>query len=394
MAAFVAVLVVVPGAGSAHSLTTVSPSSTPVATPASAVLSIARTSIPVLPKHIDGGTWSTSHLQGAAVDTRRGEIYWSFTQQLVRTNMEGTVLGTVGGLAGHLGDLDLNPQDGRVYGSLEYKAQKAFYIAIFDPRKIDRIGMDAEQDGVMTTVHLSEVVDDFTADMDGNGVFDGDTATTADHRYGSSGIDGVAFGPSFGRTSGPQTLKVAYGIYSNVDRHDNDNQVILEYDTRSWRRYERPLSEQQPHRSGPPHAKGKFFVPTGNTTYGIQNLEYDEASGNWFAGVYPGVKPGMPRYSLFIIDGHRAPRRALVSGQARPEEGDHLALVDSGLHDPGSAIFGWTFDAAYGLVSLGQGYFYKGSASSVVEGGVTRQHGALDLYRWTGRAPTPFEKVS
>ncbi len=59
----------------------------------------------------------------------------------MRTDLAGRVLGTVEGLTGHLGDLGLNPEDGRVYGSLEYKPQQAFYIAIFDPRKVDRIGV-------------------------------------------------------------------------------------------------------------------------------------------------------------------------------------------------------------------------------------------------------------
>ncbi len=36
---------------------------------------------------------------------------------------EGNVIGTVEGFTGHLGDLDFNTQDGRVYGSLEYKAE-------------------------------------------------------------------------------------------------------------------------------------------------------------------------------------------------------------------------------------------------------------------------------
>ena len=38
--------------------------------------------------------------------------------------------------------------------------------------------------------------------------------------------------------------------------------------------------------------------------------------------------------------------------------------------------------------------FYAGSGSKVVVDGVPRQRGAPDLYRWTGRAPTPFEKVT
>lgn len=254
-----------------------------------------------LPLSIDGGAWPTSHVQGIAVDTAGGFVYWSFTQTLVKTDLAGNVVGTVEGLTGHLGDLDL-AEDGRVYGSLEYKAQQAFYIAVFDVDTIDRVGMDAETDGVMTAVHLDEVVEDFTADLDGNGVFDGDTAATGDHRYGSSGIDGVAFGPEFGKTGGKELLTVAYGVYSNTARTDNDHQVLLQYDVSSWQRYERPLSQTEPHRSGPDDVDGKYFAHTGNTRYGVQNLEYDAATHHWLMGVYRGSKPQFPNYSLFVVD--------------------------------------------------------------------------------------------
>ena len=94
--------------------------------------------------------------------------------------------------------------------------------------------MDAQNSHVVSTVHLQEVVDDYAADMDGDGDFDGNIANTPDHRYGSSGIDGTAFGPKFGRADGKQYLTVAYGIYKNVDRVDNDHQVLLQYDTSKW----------------------------------------------------------------------------------------------------------------------------------------------------------------
>ncbi|MFC7648385.1 family 16 glycoside hydrolase [Streptosporangium lutulentum] len=127
---------------------------------------------------LNGGAWSTSHVQGIAVDQAKGYIYYSFTTLLVKTDLQGNIVGTLGGFTGHLGDLDVNKADGRVYGSLEYKAQKAFYIAIIDVDAIDRVGMQAQNSDVMRTVYLNEVVADFTADMDGNGVFDGDTANT------------------------------------------------------------------------------------------------------------------------------------------------------------------------------------------------------------------------
>jgi hypothetical protein len=347
-----------------------------------------------LPLRIHGGAWPTSHVQGVAVDARKGFVYWSFTQQLVKTDLQGNVIGTVEGLTGHLGDLDVNRKDGRVYGSLEYKAAEAFYIAIFDVDRIDRVGMDAETDGVMTTVHLDEVVEDFTADMDGNGVFDGDTANTLDHRYGSSGIDGVAFGPRFGKAGGRETLKVAYGVYSNVNRSDNDHQVILDYDVRGWHKYERPLSQDAPHRSGPAHYDGKYFLYTGNTRYGVQNLEYDAYTGNWMLAVYKGAKPQFPNYSFFIVDGAAAPEQGLIRGQATPETGALLSLLPAGLYHPASGTFGWEFHGNLGIASLDNGYFYVAEGKAVQDGGVAKQDGDVYLYRWTGATPAPFERVA
>ncbi|GAA2669021.1 hypothetical protein GCM10010400_32530 [Streptomyces aculeolatus] len=346
-----------------------------------------------LPTHIKGGAWPTSHVQGVTVDTERGYVYWSFTQMLVKTDLEGNVVGTVEGLTGHLGDIDLNNRDGRVYGSLEYKAEEAFYIAIFDVDKIDRVGMDAETDGVMTAVHLEEVVEDFTADMNGDGVFDGDTANTPDHRYGCSGIDGVSFGPEFGKRGGVQKLMVAYGVYSNTARADNDHQVVLEYDVRDWRRYERPLSQADPHRSGPKRTDGKYFAYTGNTTYGVQNLQYDPYTRNWIMAVYDGVKQGFPNYSFFTVDGSKKPVRGEIKGQAEPETGKLLTLRDAGLNDPATGLRGWEFHGNYGIDALGDGRYYVAEGRAVTEDGVKKQEGEVYLYRWTGETPTPFERV-
>ncbi|NEE15153.1 hypothetical protein G3M58_52925, partial [Streptomyces sp. SID7499] len=190
---------------------------------------------PSLPSSVDGGAWSSGHLQGTAIDRRGGHMYFSFTDLLVKTDLSGRPIGSVTGFTGHLGDLDFNTADGRVYGSLEYKAAEAFYVAIFDGARITRMNMDARTTDVVSTVHLREVVRDYTADMDGDGVFDGNTGDTPDHRYGCSGIDGIAFGPDLNRRGGGR-LTVAYGVYSNTARADNDHQVLLQYDVRDWRR--------------------------------------------------------------------------------------------------------------------------------------------------------------
>ena len=64
---------------------------------------------------------TTGHIQGIATDAERKYMYYSFTTSLIKTDMNGNVIGSVKGLAGHLGCIAYNYEDGRVYGSLEYK---------------------------------------------------------------------------------------------------------------------------------------------------------------------------------------------------------------------------------------------------------------------------------
>ena len=344
-----------------------------------------------LPGSIYSGAWPAGHVQGIAIDTRREYMYYSFTTVLVKTDLAGNVIGTVGGLTGHLGDLDFNDADGRVYGSLEYKAQESFYIAIFDVDKIDRMDMDAEKDGIMTTVYLPEVVRDFTADMDGNGVFDGDTHATFDHRYGCSGIDGTAFGPVFGADpDSPTQLMIAYGIYQHNQRCDNDYQIIVQFDWRTFDQYARPLNQANPHRSGPDKPDAKYFVFTGNTTFGVQNLEYDAFTRRWFMAVYQGAKPDYPNFPLYMIDGREAPFTAPVLGQPKAEEGLQLRLMPDGIEGkPG--IYGWNFKyGSTGFIALDDGYYYISHHGGMPDG---RQTCTAHLYRWTGKAPDAFELV-
>ncbi len=336
-------------------------------------------------KTLNGGSWNTSHVQGIAVDQKNGFIYYSFTTLLVKTDLEGKVIGTLGGFTGHLGDLDFNEEDGRVYGSLEYKAQEAFYIAVIDVDKVVRPGMEAQNSEIFQTVHLDEVVDDYTADMNGDGVFDGNVGNTPDHRYGGSGIDGVSFGPKFGETGGKQYLTVAYGIYSNLDRTDNDHQVLLQYDIADWASYEKPLSETTPHRSGPEAVSGKYFVFTGNTRYGVQNLEYDGFLQRWFMGVYKGSKPAYPNYTLFAVDAATKPVQGELAGTGG-EQGRLIALAKDGRTDAATGIRGWVQKADVGIESLGDGLFYLAKDSKV--NGL--QTADITLHRWTGDPEAPF----
>jgi hypothetical protein len=365
----------------------------PLLAPASAAASQSTTATqtPRLPLAQNGGTWPSGHVQGIAVDVRGGYLYYSFTNLLAKYDFSGKLVGTLVGWTGHLGDLDFNPADGKLYGSLEYKADQAFYVAVIDGSRLDRVGIEAGKTEIFRTVYLPEVAKDYTADMDGDGRFGGNRADTPDHRYGCSGIDGVGFGPAFGRVDGPRYLTVAYGIYRHTGRSDNDHQVLLQYDISDWDEYAQPLTEADPHRSGPGKPEGKYFVRTGNTRYGVQNLAYDPALQRWFLGVYRGSKASFPNYLLFAVDARTPPATGDLVGvpnfRGRGwEQGRLLALADDGLKEAATGVRGWNQKADVGFQPVGQGLFYL----AVEAGREGAQTSDVSLMRWTGDAHRPF----
>lgn len=351
----------------------------------------AAAAAPVPPLTQNGGTWASGHVQGVAVDLKGGYVYYSFTNLLAKYDFEGRLVGTLVGWTGHLGDLDFNPQDGRLYGSLEYKKDQAFYIAVIDVSRLDRVGVEAARSDLFRTVYLPEVARDYAADLNGDGRFDGDTARTGDHRYGCSGIDGVSFGPAFGRADGPRYLTVAYGIYGDEGRSDNDHQVLLQYDVADWAKLARPLSEAEPHQEGPAAPRDKVFVRTGNTRFGVQTLAYDETLKRWFMGVYQGGKPAFPNYLLFAVDARAEPASGDLVGVPGTggqgwEQGRLLPLAGEGLKDEASGVRGWNQKADVGFQPIGGGLVYV-AANAKVDG---RQTAELTLMRWTGDAGRPL----
>ena len=342
------------------------------------------------------GAWGKCHIQGIAVDKKEGFIYYSYTTKLVKATLDGEVIGPVDGLLGHLGCIAYNEADGYLYGSLEYKndsigkgilkklgedgegAQKledAFYIARFDVSKIDRLDMNAETDGIMKCIYLSEVVKDYLGEgRDKQG-------RVVPHRYGCSGIDGTTFGPLPGhsREEG-MYLYVAYGIYSDFEREDNDHQILLCYDVSDWDSYASPLNQHKMHKSGPDSPLHKFFVYTGNTYYGVQNLEYDSYTGNFFMAVYKGRKPEFKNYSLFAVDGSVEYKREMLRGL--DEEGELLTTVKVEREE--GAASGWSFPyGSTGLYSFGDGRWLISENRVCTEG----QCSYIFQYRWNGIAP-------
>lgn len=358
-------------------------------------------SLPNLPKKLHTEGWKGGHIQGIAVDNKHEFVYLSFTTLLVKMDMKGNVVGTVTGLLGHLGCLEFNEADGRVYGSLEFKndvigknilkhegvskeLETGFYIAIFDVDKITRVGMDAEKDGVMTSVLLKTVVKDYHAEVkDKNG-------NVLKHRHGCSGIDGVSFGPSFDG-SGKNMLTVAYGIYGDTKRTDNDYQILLQYDTSNWAKYEAPLSQNNMHHRGPSKPNGKYYVYTGNTNWGVQNLEYDKSSNCWFLACYPGKKDTFTNYNLFVVDGNKKPAVRPLYGVGYEKVGPVLWLSNKGKGDrKDNEVRGWHNKiGAYGVCALGDGYFYLASGGKKDK----LRTATLHLARYTGGRYEAFEFI-
>lgn len=356
-----------------------------------------------LPSNIASGPFKSGHIQGIAYDRKNQHLYLSYTTMLVKTDLQGNILGSVVGLVGHLGDLSFNEKDGRVYGSLEYKDDSigksimlgeksttqipnAFYIAIFDCEKIDREGILPSEEGMVTTVHLGRVLEDYSASV-----------TTPEgkfrHRLGCSGIDGVSFGPKFGKRGGKQYLTVAYGVYSDLKRNDNNYQVLHQYDVSDWKRYERPLAQASDmHQEGPASPDREYYTYTGNTNYGVQNLEYDKEQKVWWMAVYPGRKPAYPNYSLFAIDGRIKPATKPLEGIPYIAEGNVLTLQRRipCLVDEASGTSGWNFGAgSTGFQPIGKGFYYISFNYATEEG----EGSNLRLHRLNGNENGPFEWV-
>ena len=332
-----------------------------------------------LPKNIYSGVYKTGHCQGIAVDMKNRVIYYSFTTKLVKTDFEGNFIGSVGGLLGHLGCIQFRASDGLVYGSLEYKndaigkgilrqsntdsIENGFYIAVFDGEKITRADMDAEHDGIMTVAFLSRVTNDYLG-TDKNGCA---------HILGCSGIDGTAIGPMPGANDGKEWLFVCYGIYSDVNRVDNDHQVILRYDPDSIKAVAAPISQNSMHKCGENLEYEAFFAYTGNTDWGVQNLDYDPARNVYMMCVYPGRKEAFPNYPMYLVDASKSPEyKALVGRDG--EFGNVFALAEGNVRDEKTGLCGSNYGAgSTGIASLGAdengvAYYYVSYDGSCEDG--------------------------
>ncbi|MBQ0081016.1 MAG: hypothetical protein KBS95_05660 [Alistipes sp.] len=334
-----------------------------------------------LPDSIYVGGQKAGHVQGIAYDFDRDCMYLSFTTRFLKVNRQGEIIGSIEKVQGHLGDMTVSPIDGKVYASLECiddeigkgvakrlgikgytKEQSTFYVAVIDVARITRVGMDSEKDGLIETFCVHPAGVDYKRDF-----------------HGSAGMDGVTFVPKKGcGKKNKWQLCVAYGIYLDTKRTDNDCQILLTYDIKDYEPYLTPMKYGELHQNGPKQARDKYFIYTGNTKYGIQNLEYDNHTGKIFMAVYKGKKRQYANSDLFTLDWE--PKTFAKSYEQAVKTAQPLG--------------GWRFKwGSTGMFPIGDGYWYiSENAKDKVH---KTQSCTARLYYWNPQALNgPFLKLN
>lgn len=426
---------------------------------------------------LDLGSWSKSlplgsgHLQGICSDDEGKYMYASFTNLMVKVDMEtGKIVGSVTGMAAgsissgaHIGDICY--YDGKIYGSMEYKSSRRWYICVFDGDKITEMDMPYTTPGVMYALYVPQVGDDFQNVLDSgenNMSSSYNNAKSLGHRYGTGGIDGITFGTLPGKgydtdgdgkadvfTGDKRYMIVAHGPYENAKRYDNENFVFLVFDPDDITNdnlipfTEKMLTADYAENQVLKY-RHKMFCYAGNQMYGVQQLEFDEDTGDlWMECYRKATGTEFPDYSRYLVDGSvplymdAVEVGQSVSGNASGfipqkaaqmtaalytdyEDGDgdgDTAEQEMGWHvtlkcqcggtktiaDHEAVVYGATGKACKncgkkaqfttGMRSLGNDLFYGASSGSKTVNGETQEWGTAYLYRLNRKTYT-FEKVT
>lgn len=201
------------------------------------------------------------HLQGFS--SGNGYMYWSFTDSLVKTTLSGTVKCQVEIRGGHLGDCDY--YNGKIYASFlgnalpghAWEDWTSFKIYVFD----------ADDLHVVDIINL-DICDEYKRI----------TCTPEDTR-GFQAVDGVCFAPD--PISGETKMFVACALYTD---EKYSSQIILQ------------LTPEGVYET-------EYHIPTGNTVYGIQNLDYDAENKEFWFTAYGASQPYQPKETLYCISG-------------------------------------------------------------------------------------------
>ncbi len=200
-----------------------------------------------------------AHMQGFT--SGNDHMYWSFTTGLTKTTITGIMKAQVEVHGGHLGDCDYH--DGKIYASYlgnalpghDWNDWTSFKLYVFDAndlRVLDIINLD--------------ICDEYKRI----------TCTPEDTR-GFQAVDGVAVAPD--PVTGEDKIFVACALY-NGEKYSN--QIILQFTMDG--KYET-----------------EYHIPTGNTVFGIQNLDYDAENKEFWFSTYGAAEPYQPAEMLYCV---------------------------------------------------------------------------------------------
>jgi hypothetical protein len=202
-----------------------------------------------------------AHMQGFT--SGNGHMYWSFTTGLVKTTIEGVMRAQVEVHGGHLGDCDYH--NGKIYASYlgnalpghDWNDWTSFKIYVFDA-----------EDLRLLDVYNLDKCDEYKR-----------IACTPEDTRGFQAVDGVAIAPD--PVTGEDKMFVACALY-NGEKYSN--QIILQHSLDG--KYET-----------------EYHIPTGNTVFGIQNLDYDAENREFWFTTYGASEPYQAKETLFCVSG-------------------------------------------------------------------------------------------
>ncbi len=196
------------------------------------------------------------HMQGFTTD---GEyMYWSFTDSLVKTNKNNTVISQVHIHSGHLGDIDY--YNGSIYATLigdslagnPWGVWTSFFVYVFD----------AETLALQKTIRLDPCYK----------MYDSPSVNG-----GFNGVDGIVV---LDGEDGKPTMWLACALFSD---EKYDKQMLLNFSLGG-------------------KLQGIKYFNTGNTTFGIQNLDYEADTGYFWISTYSAEKPYQAKETLYCLD--------------------------------------------------------------------------------------------
>lgn len=200
-----------------------------------------------------------AHMQGFS--SGNGHMYWSFTTGLTKTTLGGIMKAQVEVHGGHLGDCDYH--DGKIYASYlgnalpdhPWNDWTSFKLYVFD----------AEDLRVLDIINL-DICDEYKR-----------IASTPEDTRGFQAVDGVAIAPD--PVTGENKIFIACAL-NNGEKFSN--QIILQHSMDG--KYET-----------------EYHIPTGNTVFGIQNLDYDAENKEFWFTTYGGSEPYQAKETLFCV---------------------------------------------------------------------------------------------